>query len=88
MHCESNDPTRALPVRHKSIRAALPLLVDDTPPPLQILQRISNRLQTQVGGRHQQRAAIPADVARLRRDMGKTIADMWSAPCEVVRRAY
>lgn len=78
--------TRPLPIRHPSVRAALPVLYGDTRTDLTTLHRLAVALREPDGGRRA-RPGIPADIARLRRDMGDAIATMWATPAEVVRYA-
>lgn len=74
-------------VRQPHIRAALPLLDEDTRVDLETLQRVAAALRAEPSGRHHARPAVPDDIARLRRDMGDTIAQLWAAPLEEVRYA-
>lgn len=76
-----------IPTRGPHIRAALPPLEDEISTDIGTLQRVATALRAEPGGRHRARPTIPADIVRLRRDMGKTIADMWARPCEAVRYA-
>lgn len=86
MQRESDETTRPLPVRHPSVRAALPVLYGDADTDLTTLRRVAAALR-EPGGRHRARPGVPADIVRLRRDMGDTIAAMWARPTEVVRYA-
>lgn len=85
MHC-ATDTAGPPKLRHPHIRAALPPLADDTPVDLATLRRVAAALR-EPSGRHRARPSIPADIARLRRDMGETIARLWAAPLEEVRYA-
>jgi len=58
---------------------------DDTSVDLETLHRVVAALRAEPGGRHRARPATPADIVRLRRDMGATIADLWAALPEAVR---
>lgn len=76
-----------IPVRGPHIRAALPPIDGEIAADIGMLRRFAAALRADPGGHHRARPAVPADIARLRRDMGETIAALWAAPCEVVRRA-
>lgn len=84
MHCDTAGPPR---VRQPHIRAALPVLDESTQVDLGTLRRVAAALRAEPVGKHHPRQAIPADITRLRRDMGDTIAALWAAPLEEVRYA-
>lgn len=84
MHSDTDSagPPR---IRHPHIRAALPILTDDTGVDLAILERVAAALRVDTDeGRLDVRSDIPAAIERLRRDMGDTIADMWATSTEAV----
>ncbi|MFD4405634.1 hypothetical protein ACFWPH_23035 [Nocardia sp. NPDC058499] len=84
----SANPQGRCHVRRQHLRAALPLLDRDTPVDLTTLQRVAAALRAESGARHRAHPGSSADIARLRRDMGNTIADLWAALPEEVRGAH
>lgn len=77
------NPDYAVP-RQPHLWATLPLLEGETTVDLATLQRVAAALRAEPAGRHRARPGTSADIARLRRDMGNTIADLWAAPPDEV----
>ncbi|MGH8883231.1 MAG: hypothetical protein ACRD0P_38800 [Stackebrandtia sp.] len=74
-------------LRQPDRRATLPLLEGKTTVDLATLERVAAALRAQPGGRRRARPGTSADIERLRRDMGDTVADLWAAPPDEARGA-
>jgi hypothetical protein len=73
--------------RQPPLLATFPLLKGETTVDLATLQRVAAALRAAPAGQHRARPGTSADIARLRREMGNTIAGLWAAPPDEVSGA-